>query len=128
MMRPRANLETDRLVLDELEPADADEMVEWRNWIVRRREDRRAVGTVEATIIDGGRTASIAWIVGRPWQGRGFATEAVRVIVGWLDDRGVQRIVASVHPDHRASAGVASAAGLRPTDESVEGERVWSKG
>jgi RimJ/RimL family protein N-acetyltransferase len=47
----------------------------WRNWVIRRRTDGRAVGTVQATIVerDGVRTALVAWVSGAPWQGRGFA-------------------------------------------------------
>ncbi|MCD9872164.1 GNAT family N-acetyltransferase [Streptomyces guryensis] len=43
-----------------------------------------------------GEVAEIAWVVGTPWQGRGLA-----------------------------SAAVARAAGLIPTDEEQDGERRW---
>jgi RimJ/RimL family protein N-acetyltransferase len=100
----------------------------WRNWVVRRREDDQAVGTVQATLTreGGGRwTAAIAWVVGLPFQGRGYATEAARALVGWLRDQGVDEVVAHVHPDHLASARVAAGAGLEPTADLVDGERVW---
>jgi RimJ/RimL family protein N-acetyltransferase len=75
-------------------PGRADEV--WRNWVVRRREDDQAVGTVQATLTrDGGRwTAAVAWVIGVPFQGRGHAGEAAR-------------------------------AGLRATAERVDGEQVW---
>jgi RimJ/RimL family protein N-acetyltransferase len=60
-----------------------------------------------------------------PWQRRGYATEAARALVAGLVEAGVGEIVAHVHPDHLASAGVAAAAGLVATDEEVDGERVW---
>jgi RimJ/RimL family protein N-acetyltransferase len=99
---------------------------EWRNWIVRRRDDGAAVGTVQATISDGGRTAVIAWVIGSPWQRNGYATEAAKALVAWLLDRGVRTIEAGIHPDHEASATVAEHARLAPTERSVDGERVWS--
>jgi hypothetical protein len=34
---------------------------------------------------------------------------------------------ALIHPEHGASAAVAEAAGLRRTDEMVEGEAVWMR-
>ena len=105
----------------------ADGRQEWRNWIVRIRTDKRAIGTVQATIVDAGRTASIAWIIGTAWQGQGFATEAAQAVVRWLDAHGVSTIRASIHPDHAASAAVAARAGLHPTDEIIDGERVWSR-
>ena len=39
--------------------------------------------------------------------------------------RGVGPVYAHVHPDHRASAAVAAAVGLTPTDEIVDGEVRW---
>jgi RimJ/RimL family protein N-acetyltransferase len=101
----------------------------WMNWVVRRRSDDRPVGTVQATIVegDGRRTAWVAWVIGVPWQGSGYATEAARLIVAWLVERDVKEIAAAVHPGHRASERVAAKAGLAPTDEVVDGERVWRR-
>jgi RimJ/RimL family protein N-acetyltransferase len=55
-------------------PPDRGE--QWGNWIVRRRADQRAVGTVQATVTAGGAAAEVAWVVGVPWQGQGIASEA----------------------------------------------------
>jgi RimJ/RimL family protein N-acetyltransferase len=99
----------------------------WRNWVVRRRADEAAVGTVQATLTRDaeGWRAEVAWVVGVPWQGRGYAAEAARALVGWLVEAGVGEIVARVHPDHSASARVAAAAGLVATADLADGERVW---
>jgi RimJ/RimL family protein N-acetyltransferase len=106
-------------------PGGADEL--WCNWVARRREDGQPVGTVQATLTrDGGRwTAAIAWVVGVPWQRRGYATEAALALVGWLGGQEVDEIVAHIHPGHLASAQVAARAGLRPTPDQVDGEQVW---
>lgn len=100
---------------------------EWHNWIARRRTDGRAVGTLQATIVDGGRSADIAWVIGAVWQRRGLASEAAQRVVGWLESRGVRTISAHVHPEHRASAMVAERAGLSPTAEMDDGEQVWRR-
>ncbi len=97
----------------------------WHNWIVRRRPGGAAVGTVQATVEAGAPTADIAWVIGVPWQGLGYASEAAEALVGWLGEAGVTTVTAHIHPDHRASAVVASRAGLQPTSEMVDGERVW---
>ncbi len=99
----------------------------WRNWIVRRDSDSAAVGTVQATIFDrdGRTTAEIAWVIGTDWQGRGFASEAARGMAGWLRDEGAGEILAYVHPAHEASAVVARRAGLHPTADRKDDERVW---
>lgn len=97
----------------------------WRNWIVRTCDPDEAVGFVQSTFTDGGDDADIAWVIGVPWQGRGFATEAAQVVVAWLGTHGLTTITAHVHPDHVASARVAERAGLVATDEVENGERIW---
>jgi RimJ/RimL family protein N-acetyltransferase len=112
-----------------LAAGSSDPTVEWRNWIVRRRDDGRAIGTLQATITTspaaGVAEASVAWVVGVPWQGQGFASEATTALVGWLRAHGVAGITAHIRPDHRASERVAARAGLAPTADGVDGERVW---
>lgn len=102
-----------------------DGLEEWRNWIVRRGHDGQAVGYVQATITEQGRRAEIAWVIGLAWQRRGYATQAAPALVAWLFDRGVEQVVAHIHPDHAASAAVAAKAGLSPTDQFDDGERLW---
>ncbi|MFZ3572668.1 GNAT family N-acetyltransferase [Streptomyces sp. BH097] len=101
-----------------------DPDVAWLNWVVQLRVEERLVGTVQATV-GGDRVAEIAWVVGTPWQGRGIATEAARALVAWLGERGVGTFVAHIHPEHHASAAVATACGLAPTDEWHDGEVTW---
>ncbi|WP_408055390.1 GNAT family N-acetyltransferase [Streptomyces paludis] len=88
-------------------------------------------GYVQATVAPGrhgaGPVAEIAWVVGTPWQGRGFAKEAARGLVRWLEERGVRTLRAHIHPDHRASAAVAAAVGLAPTDEWYDNEVRWQR-
>ncbi len=96
----------------------------WLNWVLRRRDDGRAVGYVQATVGDG--DAAIAWTVGTAFQRQGFATEAGHALIAWLrDNLGVPLIVGSVHPDNIASQTAARRIGLRPTDRRHEGEVVW---
>jgi RimJ/RimL family protein N-acetyltransferase len=104
-----------------------DPAVSWLNWVVRLRDQACLVGTVQATIGGPGPTADIAWVVGTPWQGRGIATEAARGLVTWLARQRVRAVVAHIHPGHGASAAVATAAGLAPTDEEHEGEIRWRR-
>src|SRR3954469_21390842 len=63
----------------------------WLNWVVRRREDGRAVGTVQATVTlqEEDLVAEVAWVIATPYQGRGYAREAAGSMVAWLRDRGV---------------------------------------
>ncbi|MFD7069330.1 GNAT family N-acetyltransferase [Streptomyces sp. NPDC059913] len=106
-----------------------DPAVSWLNWVIRLREDSRAAGTVQATVSPSGQgpVAEIAWVVGTPWQGRGIAGEAARGLVDWLGGQRVDTVVAHIHPEHRASAGVAAAAGLVRTGEQHDGEIRWRR-
>jgi RimJ/RimL family protein N-acetyltransferase len=106
----------------------SDPTVSWLNWVVSLRAEGRLTGTVQATLTPDplGSVAEIAWVIGTGWQGRGIATEAVRGLVGWLDDK-ADVIIAHVHPDHAASAAVAAGCGLVPTDEVVDGEIRWRR-
>lgn len=99
----------------------------WLNWILRRDEDGRAVGTVQATVTEHAAelTAEVAWIVGAAYQNQGYARESAAAMVAWLRQRGVGTIKAYVHPRHEASAAVAAALGLSPTGTVVDGEVCW---
>ncbi|MFE0100718.1 GNAT family N-acetyltransferase [Streptomyces sp. NPDC059009] len=97
-------------------------------------EAGQLVGTVQATVgpaahlgLGPGTVAEIAWVVGTDWQGRGIASEAARSLVDWLDHQGVPLVVAYIHPDHAASAAVARAAGLTPTDDWQDDEVCWRR-
>ncbi len=104
----------------------ADGIQRWCNWIVRLPGDQ-PVGVVQATVSVDGSAADVAWEIGVPWHGRGFAAEAARAIVDWLVGMGVGDVSANIHPRHDASAGIARRAGLAPTDELVDGEVVWRR-
>jgi RimJ/RimL family protein N-acetyltransferase len=80
---------SDRLELRPLVPGDAAEMV---SVLADERLYAFTGGGPPAPIVEGGREASIAWVIGVAWQGQGYATEA---------------------------------AGLAPTNEVTDGERVW---
>jgi RimJ/RimL family protein N-acetyltransferase len=95
---------------------------EWLNWIVR--VDEVAVGYVQATVHEGFR-AVVAWVIGRPFQGRGYATDAAREMLVRLRVRGVRRIEAYIVPGHAASERVAARLGLHATGELSEGEQMW---
>lgn len=106
-----------------------DPTVSWLNWVIRLRDEACLTGTVQATISSSGHglIAELAWVVGTAWQGRGIATEAAQGLVDWLSQRPVQTVIAHIHPEHQASAAVAVAAGLTPTNEWREGEIRWRR-
>lgn len=120
-----------RLRYERMTAGAPDPAVSWLNWVIRLRDESRLAGTVQATVgpSGDGLVAEIAWVVGTAWQGRGIATEAAQALVDWLllQQPAVHGVIAHVHPDHRASAAVAAAAGLCPTDQQQDGEIRWQR-
>ncbi len=109
-----------------------DGVESWLNWIVRRRDDGRAVGFVQAAISPDPPppapvTAVLAWVMGIRFQGEGYAREAAGALIEWLASVGVQRLAAYINAEHTASMGVARALGLHPTADRVDGEVVWER-
>lgn len=95
----------------------------WHNWVIRL--DGSAIGYVQATVMGG--VADLAWVVGSPWQGLGYGTEASKAMRDWLVGRGVARFSAHIHPDHTASNAVAVKLNLRPTGRVDDnGEMIWA--
>jgi RimJ/RimL family protein N-acetyltransferase len=98
----------------------------WLNWILRARDTHRTIGYVQATVERDSR-ATIAYVIGTPWQRRGLASEAVCTLVDSLRRNGVSTIVANIAPDNAGSARVAEAAGLHKTRQRTdEGEDIWT--
>jgi RimJ/RimL family protein N-acetyltransferase len=79
----------------------------WGNWVLRLRGTGSVVGTVQATLPVGGPAAGpaeVAWVVAHAAQGRGYAKEAARSLVGRLHEAG-WTVVAHPSPPRRLAAG-----------------------
>lgn len=80
-------------------------------WAIVRREDGRVIGGIEARV-DGHRV-EFGYVIARAAWGRGYATEAARVVVRLaLDAPGIQRVWAYVDCENVASVRVLEKAGL----------------
>lgn len=99
----------------------------WLNWIIRANDSSQAIGYIQATLTreDGVLSAELAWLVTPDAQHGGVASEAARAMLAWLRAQQVQRVTASIHPDHHASARVAQRLGLEPTGAYNDGEQTW---
>lgn len=105
----------------------ADGSEEWVNLVVVLLPGGEPIGYVQATIPRNGEPTEIAWVIGRAWQGRGYATCAAQMLVEYLEERGVRDLIAHIHPDHTASQVIARKIGLHPTDTMVDGEARWQR-
>lgn len=99
----------------------------WLNWVITLAGSQESIGYVQATLERSGTRldAEIAWVIGSKHQGTGLGSEAATTMVRWLRTYGVDHLVAHVHPDHGASAGVARKLGLSPTGVIEDGETRW---
>lgn len=102
---------------------DGDEL--WLNWTLRLKADQAVVGYVQAGVK--GDRADMAWVVGVPFQRRGFASEASQRVLHWLcDDLCVNEVRANIHPNHIASIRLARRLGLSRSGETTDdNEDVW---
>jgi ribosomal-protein-alanine N-acetyltransferase len=106
----------------------------WWMRVVVRRETREAVGT--AGFVgepDEAGTVTVGYAIYPAFRGRGYATEAVRGLVGWaLAQPRVEKVQATIAPENTPSRRVAAKAGLRRVG-TVAGEdeaemEVWEIG
>lgn len=97
----------------------------WLNWTLRLKADQAVVGYVQAGVK--GDRADMAWVVGVPFQRRGFASEASQRVLHWLcDDLCVNEVRANIHPNHIASIRLARRLGLSRSGETTgDNEDVW---
>jgi len=58
------------------------------NWAVRLKAGGAYIGTLQATIDPGARRASVAYLLGPEFWGKGLASEAVEALLAWLFLRG----------------------------------------
>ena len=98
---------------------------EWINLVVTLEPEGQPVGYVQATVPRTGGPTEIAWVIGEPWQGRGYATRAAQLLVQQLREQGVTKLTAHIHPDYAASQRIARTLGMAPTGISVDGEDRW---
>lgn len=95
-----------RAPFDSVEELRADFAVRdqgnWRSWTITRPTDDRAIGFVSTGERRPG-VWEIGYLLGRDWQGQGFAREAVSAMISHLFEMGQRRVFADTDPDNRAS-------------------------
>lgn len=81
-------------------------------WVIARKDDTALLGMVELRI-DKFR-ADFGYVIARPYWGKGYATEAARVIIQWaLKQESLYRVWAVCDVENLASARVMEKAGMQ---------------
>lgn len=93
-----------------------------------RTPDGRLVGTMYLTLPSlEDRTAEIGWLLSPAVQGRGYATEAARLLLGaCFGELGLHRVYAELDPRNTASVRLCERLGMRHEAHFVE--HMWLKG
>ena len=84
-------------------------------WATELKEDGAFVGRCGLLpwTIEGRDEVEVAYMIGKPWQRRGLATEAACALVRHgFESLGLRRIIALIDPAHNESIAVARRAGL----------------
>ncbi len=84
-------------------------------WAVELRESGKLIGDCGLYLVEGtGPEVEVAYHLGRPWWGHGYATEAARAALDFgFREAGLGEIVALCFPEHGASRRVMEKAGMR---------------
>lgn len=88
------------------------------HWAVEEHGTRTLVGRVGLFEPEGWPGFELGWTLGRPFWGRGYATEAARAALRYaFSELGREHVISLIHPDNHPSIRVAERLG-----ESREGE------
>jgi RimJ/RimL family protein N-acetyltransferase len=79
--------------------------------LIESKEDGRLLGST-GLMFDGPSSAMVGYVFARDAWGRGYATEALGVMVSLADSLGVTHLHSACHPMHRASAHVLEKGGF----------------
>ncbi len=81
---------------------------------ITRREDERLVGAIDIRPRPRHQKAEIGYWIGKPYWGRGYATEAARAIIRYgFETLGLNRIYATHFTENPASGRVMQKAGMQ---------------
>lgn len=81
-------------------------------WVIMLKESNALIGMIEIRVAH--HTADFGYVIAQPYWGRGFATEAARVVVGWaLSQSKVYRVWAICDLENIASARVMEKVGMQ---------------
>lgn len=88
-------------------------------WAVAEKENSRLLGRCGLQVIPETKEVEIDFILGKPFWGQGFATEAANASLRFgFDKVGIETIVGIVHPENKASQRVLEKLGMKLVDHA----------
>jgi RimJ/RimL family protein N-acetyltransferase len=87
-------------------------------WAVEERATGAFIGRIGFNDPEGWPAFEIGWTLGRPYWGKGYATEGARIALDYAFDKlDKSHVISLIHPENRGSIAVAEKLG-----EKLEGE------
>ena len=81
-------------------------------WAVERKSDGALMGRIGVQRPEGWPAIEVAWVLGRPYQGQGYATEAAKASLDWgFNTLPVAKLISLIDPENLASQAVAKRLG-----------------
>ncbi len=93
-----------------------EEAIQWLSLVVELESRRRVIGNIgfNAKRIEDSFQGQIGWILGKAYEGRGYATEAATALLDYLFRTvGFHRVYAMTSPDNRRSWRLMERLGMR---------------
>jgi [ribosomal protein S5]-alanine N-acetyltransferase len=103
----------------------AGELIGWEkygyaNWGVLPKGESEIAGWAGLEYLPETQETEVGFLLDKPFWGRGFATEAARAALSFgFERRGLQQVIALVHPDNLASQRGIAKCGMRFIDRKT---------
>jgi RimJ/RimL family protein N-acetyltransferase len=98
----------------------------WFQYAIEHRAERCLIGDVGVRLDDNKMQADLGFTLAAEWQGRGYASEAVRAVLDDLFRRGLHRVSAECDARNERSARLLERVGFRR--EGYRPAYTWLKG
>lgn len=121
-------LEQARAFLKEINAHEPGTPGAWYQVVMERKAEPGIIGDCGFEVqAEDPRQAQIGFTLARPMQGQGYATEAVRAVLGFLfGEYDLHRLIAVCDAENASSARLLERVGMRREGEHIE--NVWFKG
>lgn len=98
----------------------------WFQYAIEHRAEQCLIGDIGVRLDDNLMQADLGFTLAAGWQGHGYASEAVRAVLGDLFGHGLRRVSAECDARNERSARLLERAGFRR--EGYRPEYTWLKG
>ena len=97
-------------------------------WTVIEKEGGKIIGRAGLSVRPGEEDPELGFLIGVPWQGKGYATEICKAIIAYAqEEMEAKGVIAYVQPDNKASIRVCEKVGMIVGGKSHETNGMYQK-